>query len=102
VDEKAYIEAAIKAVIASTGIPRSGIISHLRDRPLSDARHMAWFLLRNRMSPVRVRAVAEYFGVHHSTVIHGARKMQQLYWREQQLRQHVDMARTLLRRQGHG
>jgi chromosomal replication initiator protein len=77
------------------GLTRSDLVSKNRSRPLTTARHIAMYLLRETTSLSLIK-IGEMFDRDHSTALHGIRKVEtDMSARGSTFRQVQDLTRTI-------
>lgn len=54
------------------------VASKTRDRHISDARHISMFIIKTKVALITWKAVAQFYGRDHSTVMHACAKVEDL------------------------
>lgn len=66
----------VRDVSEETGVPVDAIMSNSRKASIARARQVAFYL--GRQAGVTYGGIGRYFGVHHTTVMHGVAKIESL------------------------
>ena len=93
---KTSIEKILGAISKYYNLPQSDIISRKRDKNLATARQIAMYLLRHELGMSFPLIGKELGGKDHSTVMHGAKKVERDIIKSPDLKNEVNTIRELI------